>query len=83
MWPSRPPTGLGPMRSWPARAPVTAERARELLRNGEVEVLGRMPWSSNGTYLVSLHGDGDELLAIYKPRDQERPLWACSSRSTK
>lgn len=60
---------------WPERAPVEPERARELLRSGEVEVLGRMPWSSNGTYLVSLHGDGDELLAIYKPRDQERPLW--------
>ena len=64
-----------PARSWPERAPVDADRARVLLREGEVEILGRMPWSSNGTYLVSLHGDGDELLAIYKPREQERPLW--------
>jgi uncharacterized repeat protein (TIGR03843 family) len=60
---------------FPVRAAVGDARARELLRDGEMEVLGRMPWSSNGTYLVSLHGDTDELLAIYKPRAHERPLW--------
>ncbi len=47
----------------------------DVLRAGEVEVLGRMPWSSNATLLVELrHGD-DCLRAVYKPRRGERPLW--------
>ncbi|MDQ1381752.1 MAG: hypothetical protein QOJ71_2471, partial [Actinomycetota bacterium] len=54
---------------------VSEDRARELLRDGEVDVLGRMPWSSNATFLVNLSQGGDELLAIYKPQRGERPLW--------
>lgn len=47
----------------------------EVLRDGEVEVLGRMPWSSNATFLVEVtHGRGC-LRAVYKPRRGERPLW--------
>jgi hypothetical protein len=49
--------------------------ARELLRGGELELVGRMPWSSNGTVLASLGNDSGEMLAIYKPRQGERPLW--------
>ena len=48
---------------------------RELLEGGAVEVLGRMPWSSNATFLVRLRHGGRESLAIYKPRKGERPLW--------
>jgi uncharacterized repeat protein (TIGR03843 family) len=51
------------------------ERARELLRTAEVDVLGRMPWSSNATFLVNLQDGDDEMLAIYKPQRGERPLW--------
>jgi uncharacterized repeat protein (TIGR03843 family) len=54
---------------------VSEDRARELLRDGEVDVLGRMPWSSNATFLVNLSQGDDELLAIYKPQRGERPLW--------
>ena len=36
---------------------------------------GRMPYSSNGTYLVRIELDGDEELGIYKPVRGERPLW--------
>jgi uncharacterized repeat protein (TIGR03843 family) len=46
-----------------------------VLTHGEVEVLGRMPWSSNATYLVTVHHDGIEARAIYKPHRGERPLW--------
>ncbi|MEZ5215421.1 MAG: SCO1664 family protein [Ilumatobacteraceae bacterium] len=46
-----------------------------VLAGGEVEVLGRMPWSSNATFLVTLHHDGAEARAIYKPGSGERPLW--------
>jgi uncharacterized repeat protein (TIGR03843 family) len=55
--------------------PVDAARASDLLRSGDVDVLGRMPWSSNATLLVRLFDDDDELLAIYKPQRGERPLW--------
>ena len=46
-----------------------------LLDHGEVEVLGRMPWSSNATYLCEVRCGDDSLRAIYKPRRGERPLW--------
>ncbi len=45
------------------------------LRTGEIDVLGRMPWSSNGTFLVRVHAGDDDLTAIYKPERGERPLW--------
>jgi len=46
-----------------------------LLDDGNVDVLGRMPWSSNATYLVNITDGDDEMLAIYKPQRGERPLW--------
>lgn len=49
--------------------------ALDILQSGEVEVLGRMPWSSNATLLVELRHDGTCLRAVYKPRRGERPLW--------
>ncbi|HYH48880.1 MAG TPA: SCO1664 family protein [Acidimicrobiia bacterium] len=54
--------------------PGSAEE-RDLLAGGKLEVLGRMPWSSNATFLVKLEREGAESLAIYKPRRGERPLW--------
>lgn len=45
------------------------------LREGEVEVVGRMPWSSNGTFLCEVEHAGSVRRAIYKPRRAERPLW--------
>jgi uncharacterized repeat protein (TIGR03843 family) len=50
-------------------------RIDEVLRTGEVEVLGRMPWSSNATYLCEVSCGDDSIRAIYKPRRGERPLW--------
>ncbi len=47
----------------------------ELLRRGEIEIQGRMPWSSNGTFLVTVTADAGQLTAIYKPGGSERPLW--------
>lgn len=45
-----------------------------LLRTGSLEVLGRMPWSSNGTFLVSVVAGALECRAVYKPGGAERPL---------
>lgn len=57
---------------------MSEQTARRLLREGELDVLGRMPWSSNATFLVNCSSPGcveGELLAIYKPQRGERPLW--------
>lgn len=47
----------------------------ELLRRGEIEVKGRLPWSSNGTFLVNVCLGEEEAPAVYKPLRGERPLW--------
>jgi uncharacterized repeat protein (TIGR03843 family) len=51
------------------------ERALHLLSEGEMEVEGLIPWSSNATLLVTLRDGDDSALAIYKPQRGERPLW--------
>jgi uncharacterized repeat protein (TIGR03843 family) len=39
-------------------------------------VVGRLPWSSNLTFLVALDADdGDPLHAVYKPASGEQSLW--------
>jgi uncharacterized repeat protein (TIGR03843 family) len=57
-------------------------QALNLLSGGEIELKGRMPWSSNGTFLVGLcmaaGASVGEVLrgdAIYEPARGERPLW--------
>ena len=45
------------------------------LRDGEVEVEGRMPWASNATFLVTVRCGTAHQRAIYKPIRGERPLW--------
>ena len=54
---------------------VDDENTIPLLASGEIEVLGRMPWSSNGTYLVHIGDGADHTRAVYKPQAGERPLW--------
>jgi uncharacterized repeat protein (TIGR03843 family) len=49
--------------------------ALAVLGAGRIDILGRMPWSSNATFLVSLHHDDIEARAVYKPGRGERPLW--------
>lgn len=50
-----------------------------LLRLADIEVEGRMPYSSNATFLVNLRrdlaGTVESGQAIYKPLRGERPLW--------
>ncbi|HVM08653.1 MAG TPA: SCO1664 family protein [Acidimicrobiales bacterium] len=49
--------------------------ALTLLSQGDLEIKGRMPWSSNATFLVSVSLDGEAIDAVYKPLRGERPLW--------
>jgi uncharacterized repeat protein (TIGR03843 family) len=46
-----------------------------VLERGEVEVVGRLPWSSNGTFFTTCSLESVELGAVYKPGGGERPLW--------
>lgn len=55
------------------RAP--AADALTVLALGDVAVQGRMPWSSNATFLVTLTHDGVQMPAVYKPHRGERELW--------
>ena len=60
----------------PPSAPhLSPEEWLLLLRRGEIEIRGRMPWSSNRTYLVAVSLEGVEGHAVYKPGRGERPLW--------
>ena len=47
-----------------------------ILEDGEMDdEVGLMRWGSNYTFLVNIVREGLRLLAIYKPRRGERPLW--------
>jgi hypothetical protein len=60
--PERPPprrdvTGGAPEPGHHDRAVVSEERARAFLAEGELELLGRIPWASNATVLARVtHG---------------------------
>jgi uncharacterized repeat protein (TIGR03843 family) len=54
---------------------LSPDAERAVLARGEIEVVGRVAWSSNAALLVTVTGDGVEMLAVYKPRQGERPLW--------
>jgi uncharacterized repeat protein (TIGR03843 family) len=65
----------------PAPAGVTAgsdlssEQVIDVLSAGEIEIEGRLPWSSNYSYLVTVTCDEVALKAVYKPGKGERLLW--------
>jgi len=39
------------------REPIENELALEVLNLGKIEIVGRMPWASNGTFLTNLEHD--------------------------
>jgi uncharacterized repeat protein (TIGR03843 family) len=49
-------------------------RELTLLREGSVELLGRIPRSSNETFLVEVTSAVGKSLAVYKPEAGEKPL---------
>ncbi len=46
-----------------------------LLLKGDIEIVHRMPYSSNATYLATVTFEGSSTHVIYKPMRGERPLW--------
>ncbi len=59
----------------PANQRPPAARFLRLLAEGDVEVVGRMPWSSNHTFLATVVLGEEETGAVYKPGRGERRLW--------
>ena len=55
--------------------PAEVDKTLETLRAGEIDVLGLLPYSSNYVFLARLEHEGNEELAVYKPRKGETPLW--------
>jgi uncharacterized repeat protein (TIGR03843 family) len=49
--------------------------ALRLLAEGDVAVEGRLPWSSNATFVVNVCLNGVASRAVYKPYRGERELW--------
>jgi uncharacterized repeat protein (TIGR03843 family) len=45
------------------------------LQHGELELKGQFMLGSNYTFLVTVHYEGKEFPAVYKPSRGERPLW--------
>lgn len=60
------------------RPDVATEQALAVLGAGEISMVGRMPWSSNATFLVDVEAPGEldfPIQAVYKPVRGERRLW--------
>jgi len=51
-----------------------------VLSSGEVEIEGRLPWSSNYSFLVSVRCGDVFVRAVYKPGRGERHLWDFGDR---
>ncbi len=54
---------------------LNADQVAEILGRGEIELVGRLRYSSNGAFLAEVTADGVTVPAVYKPRRGERPLW--------
>ena len=60
------------------RPDVATEQALAVLGAGEISMVGRMPWSSNATFLVDVEAPEEldfPIQAVYKPVRGERRLW--------
>lgn len=56
-------------------AGLTDPAVPRVLAVGELEVIGLLPNASNHTFLARARRDDEEMLAVYKPRGGETPLW--------
>jgi hypothetical protein len=57
------------------QAGLTDAAVPPALVGGELEVLGLLPNASNRTFLARARSGDEEILAVYKPRRGETPLW--------
>lgn len=59
----------------PSHERSSAADALTLLGTGDVELEGRLPWSSNATFLATVSDGTASTRAVYKPVRGERALW--------
>ena len=52
-----------------------ATEVSDLLRDGDIRLLGLMPRASNLTFLAEVKAGGRSMLAVWKPASGETPLW--------
>lgn len=64
-----------PRNERPLEADLSDPRLPVALVSGELELLGLLPNSSNYTFLARATAGDDQVLAVYKPRRGEMPLW--------
>jgi uncharacterized repeat protein (TIGR03843 family) len=74
---SRPSEGRGddPTGASGDRSEPTDAQALSLLERGTLEILGLLPRASNFTFLARVSEGPEHVLAVYKPRSGEAPLW--------
>lgn len=67
--------GCGGARSSDITAPVAPATVLPVLRDGELDLIGRLVDASNATFYCAATLDGVELECVYKPVKGERRLW--------
>lgn len=67
------PPAAGHLSGWTPSAGPELGEALDRLALGDLTIEGRLPWSSNLTFLVSV--DDSEMQGVYKPLGGEQPLW--------
>jgi Phosphatidylinositol 3- and 4-kinase len=75
--PDSPETNRGKTQAIPEKTghAISLERALRLLAEGNIELHGLLPWSSNYTFLITVSDEELKATAVYKPCQGERPLW--------
>ena len=53
----------------------SSDKITDALTHGDIDIVGRMPDSSNATFLVTIAQGDVNMQAFYKPLRGERPLW--------
>lgn len=71
-------TAQGPLSSYSAAGNTAPNEEKHLLRilsQGEVTIVGLVPWSSNHIFLAQVTTEECTVMAVYKPSRGARPLW--------
>ena len=54
---------------------MVTDQLRNAIQCGDYELKGQFTFGSNYTFLVTIHHEGKEYPAVYKPLQGEQPLW--------
>ncbi|GIR37778.1 MAG: hypothetical protein CM15mP49_31630 [Actinomycetota bacterium] len=57
------------------RPEIASDDAVKVLQNSQIEIIGRMAWSSNSTYLVDVLDDGLTYKEYTNHQMVREPLW--------